>query len=112
MKKVSWNRWEQIALDYYLGKWYGFIDKNVYFKGWEIDLILSHKSGLVFVEVKVVDGMDDYFWYLTPKKLQNFKKSVKLYMSSVGKMSYDYIRCDFVLVKNGQILESFENEFI
>ncbi|NOZ43904.1 MAG: hypothetical protein GXP45_01945 [bacterium] len=71
-----------------------------------MDLILRYKQEIVFVEVKVVDYIEDLFGYISPNKLKNLKKTIEAYLLK-HKLTEDF-RLDVVFVKNQRIIEKFE----
>lgn len=107
-KKDIWYQWENIALKYFLEKWYQFVEKNFTIRGWEIDLIVK-KQNLVFVEVKNIDSIDNIQNYITNKKLKSLQKTIWVYVESKNIQDY---RLDIVFVKNWKIFEHFENIYI
>lgn len=110
-KKHKWTVWEAIVLKDYQSRGYILIEQNATKRGWELDLILSKRDRLdneeiIFVEVKVVDGIDDLHGYITPRKLKNLEKTIAAYLRKY-KLEQDF-RLDVVFVKNREILDIFE----
>jgi Holliday junction resolvase-like predicted endonuclease len=63
---------------------------------------------LVFVEVKVIDKIDDLHDYVTKKKLQFLKKAIAKYLYE-HKLVDQEIQLDVVFVKNKIVVEIFHN---
>ena len=106
-KREIWQEWEDLVLEYYEEKWYEILDTNYTIRWWEIDIVAQKDWEIVFIEVKVVDQIDDIMWYITPKKLRNLEHTLQLYMYK--KHLNFRIRMDVVFVKNNKILEVYEN---
>ena len=105
--KAKWYNGEWVALDWYIQKWYCFLDKNFTIRGGEIDLIVENESFIVFIEVKVVDSIEEWSGYLSARKLQAIERSIEEYC--YRKWIEKEIRLDLVFVKNQQVIEIFEN---
>jgi Holliday junction resolvase-like predicted endonuclease len=83
------------------------LDTNYTIPNGEIDIVVQKDWEIVFVEVKVVDEMDDLMWYIKPQKLHFLERTIQNYMY---KKNLDFsIRLDVAFVKNNDILEVFEN---
>lgn len=70
---------------------------NFTIRGGEIDIIVESESTTVFIEVKVVDHIDDLFGYVTEKKLYYLRKTIAHYMYE--NIVRSNIRIDIVFVK-------------
>lgn len=105
--KTKWYKGEWVALDWYIQRWYCFLDKNFTIRGGEIDLIVENESFIVFIEVKVVDSIEEWSGYLSARKLQAIERSIEEYC--YRKWIEKEIRLDLVFVKNQQVIEVFEN---
>lgn len=106
-KRQVGKEWEDLVLEYYEENWYEILDTNYTIRWWEIDIIAQKDGEIVFVEVKVVDGIDDVMWYITPKKLMYLERTIQDYMYK--KWLDFWIRIDVVFVKDNRILEIYEN---
>jgi len=104
--KNKGNQGEYLVLEDYLQRNYQLIEKNFQLWWGELDLILRYKQEIVFVEVKVVDYIEDLFGYISPNKLKNLKKTIEAYLLK-HKLTEDF-RLDVVFVKNQRIIEKFE----
>jgi len=106
-KKQLWAEWEKIVLNHYLDNDYILVKKNYNKRGGELDLIFSKDNVTIFVEVKVVDYIDNLHNYLTKKKLKNLQKTIEAYLRKHN-IKTD-LRFDVVFVKNYEILTVVEN---
>lgn len=106
-RKQTWYRGEDIALEYYRHLGYQLVEKNFTIRGGEIDLILQDKKTLLFVEVKVVNYIENLHDYITAHKLQALQRSIETYLWKYP--SEQQIRLDIVFVKGKQVVEVFEN---
>ena len=102
-KKRIWQEWEDVVLNYYSSNWYEILDTNYTIVDWEIDIVVQKDGEIVFVEVKVIDQIDDLMWYVNTKKLSFLERTIQNYMY---KKNLDFsIRLDVVFVKDNNILE-------
>lgn len=106
-KRQVGQEWEDLVLEYYEENWYEILDTNYTIRWWEIDIIAQKDWEIVFIEVKVVDWMDDVMWYITPKKLMALDRTIQDYIYK--KWLNFGIRIDVVFVKDNKILEVYEN---
>lgn len=106
LKSKGYN-WEQIALERYLQRGYTLLEKNFTIPWWEIDLIFTKWEIIIFVEVKVVDGISERDNYLSPKKIQSLERSIEnhCYIKEIEKE----IRLDLVFIQNNSVVEVYEN---
>lgn len=105
-KKLIWHDGEQIVKRYYIDNWYDFVEQNFTMRWWELDLIFRKNGLYIFIEVKVVDNIDDLFGYITKNKLKFIKKTIDYYIHIHDIEDY---RVDVVFVKNYRIYEIYEN---
>jgi len=106
-KRKQWGIGEELAVWYYEERGYEILDTNYTIPGGELDVIAQKNGEIVFVEVKVVDYIDDLMWYIKPQKLKFLEKTIQDYMYKKN-LDFD-IRLDVAFVKNNSILEVFEN---
>lgn len=98
---------EELVSNYYKNKGYTLLEKNWTIPGGEIDIIMQKEDEIIFIEVKVVDGIEDLDSYLTPKKIEILERSIETYCT---KLKWEYeIRLDVVFVQKEKIIEIFEN---
>ena len=106
-KRQVWQEWENLVLEHYESNGYEVLDTNYTVPNGEIDIVVQKDGEIVFVEVKVVDEIDDLMWYIKPQKLHFLERTIQNYMH---KKNLDFgIRLDVAFVKNNIILEIFEN---
>lgn len=105
--KQKWYQWEKIVADYYTGNGYNILGQNYTIKWWEIDIVAENSKEVVFIEVKVVDSLDDIQWCVNPKKISFLERSIEDY---IVKQNIDKdIRLDVVFVKDNVIIQVYEN---
>jgi len=106
LKSKGYN-WEQIALERYRQREYTLLDRNFTIPWWEIDLIFTKWEVIIFVEVKVVDGISERDNYLSPKKIQALERSIEnyCYIKEIEKE----IRLDLAFIQNNTVVEVYEN---
>lgn len=105
--KEKGNEWEDLVCQYYQDHWHTLIKKKYTIKWWEIDLIFQKHNFLTFVEVKVIDHVDDLQDYVTPKKLCHVKHTIEYYLYT-HPTDKEYA-LDVVFVRNNSIVEVYEN---
>jgi len=106
-KKKKWYEWEKIVADYYRSKFYNILSQNYTIRWWEIDIVAENTKEVVFVEVKVVDSMDEIQWCVNSKKISFLERSIEDY---IAKQNIDKnIRLDVVFVKDNNIIQVYEN---
>ncbi len=112
-KRKFGKKWEKIVENYYLKNWFKFLDSNFAIRNWEIDLIFGKNKNLHFVEVKVIDCLEDQFNYITKKKLKFLEKTINYYLSYKNiSFEYEGISLDIVFVKNNKVCDVFQNTFL
>ena len=105
--KQKGYQWESLVRDRYEKNGYVVLGKNFAIRWGEIDLILENKEEIVFVEVKVVDGIEDWNAYLSQRKMQALERSIESYCAN--NLIAKAIRLDAVFVQNWKIVEVYEN---
>ena len=106
-KKNKWDEWEALVAQYYQDNWHILIERKYTIKWWEIDLIFQKNNILIFVEVKVIDHIDDLQDYVTPKKLGHVKHTINYYLMC-HPTDKEYV-LDVVFVKDNSILQIYQN---
>ena len=99
--------WGQIALERYLQRGYTLLGQNFTIPWGEIDLIFTKWETIIFVEVKVVDGISERDNYLSPKKIQSLERSIENYCYIKG--IEKEIRLDLAFIQNSTVVEVYEN---
>lgn len=106
-KKNKGDEWEAIVAEYYQNTWHTLLARKYKIQNGELDLILENDKLLTFVEVKVVNHIDDLFDYITPKKLWTIKKTIERYL--LKHPTHKPYVLDVVFVKNNSIFEVYED---
>lgn len=70
-------------------------------------MIVENAEHLHFVEVKVVDSIDDLHNYITSAKLKHITKTIQRYLHTHP--TTKTIQIDIVFVQQGSILEIYRN---
>jgi Holliday junction resolvase-like predicted endonuclease len=105
--KEKWRIGEDIVAKHYESLWYFIKTRNYTFRGGELDIVASKWDNLVFVEVKVIDYIEDTFDYLTPKKLSFLKRAIEYYITDHP--TRHEISLDVVFVQGNRIVETYHN---
>ncbi len=105
--KQKGYQWEELARSRYETKGYTLLKRNFTIRWGEIDLIVENEKEVVFVEVKVVDGIEDWCSYLSPRKIQALERSIEAYCAS--QVIEKEIRLDTVFIQYGKVVEVYEN---
>ena len=98
---------EDIALQRYLDHGWNFVDANYTIRWWELDLIIENDEKIVFVEVKIINWIEDMHDYITRGKMGHVKRTIKRYL--IDFPTKKEIQIDVVFVQQGEVLEVFEN---
>lgn len=106
-KKTIGYAGEAIVMQHYISQWYTACEQNYTIRGGEIDCIVENKKYIVFVEVKVVNHIDDLQSFITWKKLYYVQKTIEHYLHTHA-IDKDP-RLDVAFVRQGSIVEIFEN---
>jgi len=106
-KKTKGDEWENLVAQYYQNQWYLLIERKYTIKWWELDLIFQKNNILTFVEVKVVNHIDDLQDYVTPKKLWHVKHTIAYYLFN-HPTDKEYI-LDVVFVRDNSIVDVYKN---
>ena len=108
---------ENIAIRHYLGKGYKLLNRNVFFRGAELDIIFEKDATIYFIEVKTVNKDNNKGikaednW--TKMKQRNMRKGIEFYLYKYKLADYK-IQIDLacVYIINGtelQELKIYEN---
>lgn len=103
-KKNIGNKGESLAEQYLLGLGYQILDRNVYMRKAEIDIIAKDGDTLVFVEVKTRNNFSfgNPLESMTNEKISNIIYATKMYIASKGLYGIN-VRFDFVAVSGTEI---------
>ena len=107
MLKELGYQWENLVKLHYQKQWFQLLSQNYTIPGGEIDLIFGKENTIVFVEVKVVDGVDDIFNYLSQKKLKALWRAIHTYCMRPF-VQCDDVQLDVVFVKWWKIREVYD----
>jgi len=105
--KKKGHEWETIVAQYYQNQWYILIERNYTIPWWELDLIFHKNNILTFVEVKVVDHIQDLQNYITTRKLWHIKHTIAYYLLT-HPTDKEYL-LDVVFVRDNSILDTYKN---
>ncbi len=106
-RKQVGKEWEYLVQELYESHDYICSAKNFTIRWWEIDLVMENDLNIVFVEVKVVNYIDNLHDYITPKKIFTLKNSIDTYLWKYP--TSKTVRIDIVFVKDQKIIEIFKN---
>ena len=109
IKKQIWYKNEKFGKQYYINHWYELIKWNYTIQWWEIDLLVKKWWELVVIEVKTVNDIDELDNYVTEKKIWFLQRTLENFLQDTDESRIEDIRMDVVFVKNGQILEIYED---
>ena len=91
----------------YLDRGWRFVNANYTIRGGELDLIVENDEKIVFVEVKIINWIEDMHDYITRGKMGFIKRTVQHYL--VQHPTEKEIQIDVVFIQHGEVLEVFEN---
>ena len=97
---------EERGCEYLRNNGYRIIDRNVYNRFGEIDIIAMRENVIHFVEVKSAQSYEQAVNNMTPAKLQKLGRTIQFYLQK-KKLSSDY--CIDALIVSDDILELIEN---
>ncbi len=106
-RRIQWKGWENVALQRYLDRGWGFVKQNYTIRGWEIDLIVKNDEKIVFIEVKIINWIEDMHDYITRGKMWYVQRTVNRYLLKYP--TDKEIQIDAVFVQHWKVLEVFEN---
>jgi putative endonuclease len=106
-KKMKGDEWEELVAQHYQHQWYTLLERKYTIPWWELDLVFQKKDILTFVEVKVVDHIDDLQDYVSQKKLWYIKHTIDYYLLT-HPSDDDYV-LDVVFVRDNSILDTYKN---
>jgi len=105
-KKEKWEQWELLVSKHYLARDYKLLHRNYTQRWWELDLIFTKNDMIIFVEVKVVNNIDDLCDYVSAQKAKNLQKTIEAYLRKYN-IDSD-VRVDIAFVKGNAICELME----
>ena len=105
---------EKLSVDFLIGKGFKILNRNWRYKKAEIDIIVSKKDILIFIEVKT--RKSDYFSRpedaITSKKIELYQKSAESYLEQnnlENEVRFDVI--SIIHTENKTKIEHFINAF-
>lgn len=104
--KAKGNLAEEKGCDYLRSHGFRIIDRNVYNRFGEIDIIAIKDNVLHFVEVKSAQSYEQAVNNITASKLQKLNRTIQTYLQK-KKFSLDY--CIDVLIVTGDEVVWIEN---
>lgn len=105
--KQIWTAGEHLVAEQYIHDGYNLVQANYTIRGGEIDLIMQSGETLVFIEVKVVNLIEELDEYITPHKIKAMRRSIEQYVQDSWWSGE--VRVDVVFVKHEQIIEQIED---
>ena len=107
-KKLGY-KFEKIAKDFLVEKWYKILKTNFTIKWWEIDLI-TYKDWIVsFVEVKWASKEIDFQDYITSWKIKSLKRTAEHWVYKNDNENIKEYKFDLILIENGKIVDFIED---
>ncbi len=97
---------EERGCEYLRSNGFRIIDRNVYNRFGEIDIIAIRENVLHFVEVKSAATYEQAINNITPSKLQKLGRTIQFYLQK-KKLNTDY--CVDALIVSSDTLELIEN---
>ncbi|MDD2369056.1 MAG: YraN family protein [Sulfuricurvum sp.] len=97
---------EERGCEYLRNKGLRIIDRNVYNRFGEIDIIAMHNNVLHFVEVKSAMSYEQAVNNITPAKLQKLNRTIQTYLQQ-KRLNLDY--CIDALIITDDEIEWIEN---
>jgi putative endonuclease len=104
--KAKGNLAEERGCDYLRQNGFRIIDRNVYNRFGEIDIIALRDNVLHFVEVKSAMTYEQAINNLSPSKLQKLNRTIQFYLQQ-KRLNHDY--CIDALIVSDEGIEWIEN---
>jgi len=98
--KITWDKWEIIAIKFLQKNGYQILDTNFKFwRFWEIDIICKYNWLVVFIEVKYRNNTS--YWIpeesITANKLRKCRKTIDFYLAK-NRYNFENIRFDVITI--------------
>lgn len=106
-KKTVGYAGESLVTQHYKQQGYTIHEQNYTIRGGEIDIIASDAKNIVFIEVKVINNIDDIQSFITNKKIYYLEKTIQHYIMT-HHIDKDP-RLDVAFVKGNAIVDVFTN---
>jgi len=107
-RKKLWYKFEKLAEDFLLSKWYKILAKNFTIRWWEIDLIAIKNRVVSFVEVKWSSSNIDFQNYITKWKIKALQKTAEHWIYQNDNESIKEYRFDLILIENWKVVDFLE----
>lgn len=104
--KAKGNLAEEKGCDYLRNNGYRILDRNVYNRFGEIDIIALRDNVIHFVEVKSAQTYEQAVNNITPAKLQKLNRTIQFYLQQ-KRLNCDY--CVDALIIVDDVVEWIEN---
>lgn len=104
--RAKGNIAEERGCEYLRNKGVRIIDRNVYNRFGEIDIIAMHENVMHFVEVKSAQSYEQAVNNITPSKLQKLNRTIQTYLQQ-KRLNLDY--CIDALIVTDNNIEWIEN---
>lgn len=104
--KAKGNLAEEKGCEYLREKGFGIIDRNVYNRFGEIDIIAIRDNVIHFIEVKSAQSYEQAVYNLSSSKLQKLGRTIQFYLQK-KKLNSDY--CIDALIVSNEGIEWIEN---
>ncbi len=104
--KAKGNLAEEKGCEYLREKGFRIIDRNVYNRFGEIDIIAIRDNVIHFVEVKSAQSYEQAVYNLSSSKLQKLGRTIQFYLQK-KKLNSDY--CIDALIVSNEGIEWIEN---
>lgn len=104
-RKELWYKFEKLAEEFLISKWYNILNRNFTIRWWEIDLV-SFKNGILsFVEVKWVSEYTDFQNYITQSKIKSLRRTAEHWIYNNDNDSIKEYRFDLILIEKWKIID-------
>lgn len=111
-KKEEGRKGEEKVLREYIKRGYKLLERNTYFRGGEIDLILKKNNLIVFIEVKKrkKGGFLSGILSINKRKIDRIIKFSKIYLERKNLYGKINVRFDVAIIE-GENINILENAF-
>ena len=100
---------EALVQQHYEQQGFSFLEANFAIRGGEIDLLMRKDRMLVAVEVKHLDTVEELDNYITMKKMGHLQRTLESFLWQTNEGNFGEVRMDAVFVRQGKIIEIYEN---
>jgi len=107
-KKELWYKYEDIAKNFLIKKWFQILDTNFTIRWWEIDIIAKKWNIVSFVEVKWVSKYTDFQDYINFYKMKALQKTANYRINQNDTEGILEYRFDLIFVQDMEIVDFIE----